>query len=1151
MFPLRLLSVLSAFLVCLVLFAAPASFAQIVTGSISGTVSDPSGALIPGAAVTLTHAATGMTRNTITDSAGDFSFGGLELGDYTITLSKPGFKTMEEKGVRLTTGDRISVGRLVLQLGAVSETISVTAEASSIQTVGADRGDLVDSRQISDLMVRGRNVTDLLQLVPGVVMDSTNDDLGGNADFYVQGSRRTSNNVAVDGVASVDMGNGYQYKMVVSQSAVAEVRVLISNYQAEFGRTSGSNIQIVTKSGTRVFHGEAAYFFRHEKLNAMNFFDNRNSIQKGRYRYNTITYNLGGPVFIPGRFNQRRDRLFFFWQQEYWPTKRSQSGSVTVPTELERGGDFSKSVDLNNRVITVRDPFSNRQAFPGNVIPAARLNADGQALLKMFPLPNFPDRNISGGRYNYVFKSDNELPKLAQTLKLDYNLNSSNTLTGTYLFFREDQTGTNGVTTANANWPQIRKTWSNHPKSLSTRYTRVLSPALLNESGFSWLAQPAWNSASEEAIRSNQRDTVGFRAGQLFPKVNPLGIVPNATFGGVTGAANLNTEGRFPLYNRYHLLSWSDNLTWTRGKHTWKAGATVEWFYRHQKKTGMTFNGAFNFGTNANNPLDAGYAYGNAILGVFNSYTETSSAGWMKVNTSSVETFVQDTWKPLRRLTFDYGLRVYWVWPITEQEGQMASFVTGRYDPALAMQLIRPAMVGGKRSGVHPVTGEVYPDAAIGAIAPGTGKLYNGMVVAADNPHYPPGMVRPSGARFGPRFGFVYDLFGKATVRGGLGVFYNRYFTEVFANNFIAQPPIAQTPTINYGEVSRLLTYAGMVYPGPANAADPGGKLPRIMNFSASIQRRLWGGVVLDVGYAGSLGRNLEWRRDLNAVPIGTSWKPESQDPTRPGTPLAGDFMRTILGYTNILTVEPAASSNYHSLQVSAKRRFARHCQFGAAWTWSKTLDYNDADNDQVTTLVPVRIWNYGLASFDRTHVLAINYLVDLPNVRATNALARGLLQGWQVSGITRFVSGAPLSVSFSGTASLDYSGTPSLNARIVVVSDPVLPKSERSFSHNFRTNVFREPARGTIGNAARTIIRGPGINNWDTALFKNFRLVERVRLQFRWELYNAFNHSQFSGLDTTARFDSATGEQINSRLSEFTSARTPRQMQLALRFTF
>jgi hypothetical protein len=1135
----------------LFLFAPSASFAQIVTGSISGAVSDASGALIPEAAVTLTHQATGRKRNSITDGAGNFTIGGLEPGAFALSVSKPGFKTIEHTGITLTTGERISVGTIVLQLGAVTETVSVTADAASIQTVGADRGDLVDSKQISDLMVRGRNVTDLVQLVPGVVFDTPADELSSSgAQFYVQGSRQTTNNVTIDGVASTDMGNGYQYKQVVSQSAVAEVRVLVSNYQAEFGRMAGSNIQIVTKSGTRSFHGEAAYFFRHEKLNAMSFFDNRLSIPRGRYRFNTVTYSLGGPLYVPGKFNRKREKLFFFWQQEYWPTKRSTSGSVTVPSDVERTGDFSKSVDLNNRLITVRDPLNNRQAFPGNIVPAARLNSDGQALLKMFPLPNFLDRNISGGRYNYVFKSDNELPKLAQTLKLDYNINPSNILTGTYLFFREDQTGSNGITTASANWPQIRKTWASHPKSLSARYTRVISPALLNEFGFAWLAQPAWNSAPENSLGANQRDMVGFRAGQFYPKANPLGIVPDASFGGVTGAANLATEGRFPLYNRYHLLNWSDNVTWTRSRHTFKAGATIERFYRHQKKA-VNFNGSFNFGTNANNPLDAGYAYGNAILGFFNSYTEASSAGWMKVNTSSVEVFAQDTWKPLKRLTLDYGLRIYWVRPITEQEGQMASFVPGRYDPSQAMQLIRPAMVNGKRQGVHPVTGDVYPDAAIGAIALGAGKLYNGMVVAANTPDYPPGMVQASGARLGPRFGFVYDLFGKATVRGGLGIFYNRYFTEVFGNNFIGQPPLVQTPTLNYGEVSKLLTSSGMIYPGAANAADPGGKLPRIMNFSMSIQRRMWSGVLLDVGYAGSLGRSLEWRRDLNAIPLGTNFKPQNQDPTQPGKPLQGAFLRPIQGYTTILQSEPAASSNYHSLQVSARRRFARHYQFGAAWTWSKTLDYNDGDNDQVTTLVPVRIWNYGLASFDRTHVLALNYLADVPNPPVSNPVLRALFRGWQLSGITRFVSGGPLGVGFSSTASPDYTGSPSISARIVVVGNPVLPKSERSFSHNFRTDVFREPSVGTVGNAARTIIRGPGINNWDAALFKNVPLTERLRLQFRWELYNAFNHTQFSAMDTTARFDSATGQQINSRLSEFTAARTPRQMQLALRLTF
>ena len=1128
-----------------------AAWGQIVSGSISGAVTDSTGAVVPMATVTLLRPDTGLVRTTTCDESGNFLLGGLEPGEYTVRASKTGFKTVEQAGIVLTTGQRLSVEGLVLDVGAVNETVSVIASAATVQIVGADRGDLVDSRQIEDLLVRGRNVTDLVQLVPGVVLDSVNDDLGGNANFYVQGSRNTSNNVTVDGVPMTDMGNGNQYKMVVSQSAVSEVRVLISNYQAEYGRMSGSNIQIVTKSGARAFHGEASYFKRHEEFNAANFFDNRVGLKPGRYRYNTFTYNFGGPLYIPGKFNRNRDKLFVFWQQEYWPTHNSTSGRVTVPTDLERAGDFSQSLDINHRLITVRDPLNNRNPFPNNAVPSSRIDRDGLALLKMFPQPNFLDRNVSGGQYNFVFVSNNDLPKLAQTLKLDYNLNPANILTGTLLYYREDQTGTNGISTASANWPQIRKTWSSHPKSLSTRYTRVISPALLNEFGFSTLSQPAWNSTSDEAVKSNLRSTVGFQAGQLFPGANPQGIVPNATFAGVTGAANIATEGRFPLYNAYYLVGWSDNLTWTRGSHTLKAGAYVEWFYRHQKKA-VTFNGAFNFGTNANNPLDAGYAYTNALLGLFNQYTETSNAGWMKVYTHSVEAFLQDTWRVNKRLTFDYGLRMYWISPITEQAGGMAAFAPGRYDPKQAMQLIQPATVGGKRVGVHPVTNEVFPDAAIGAIAPGVGRIYNGMVAAASSPDYPPGMVNASGALPGPRFGFVYNLTRNAStiVRGGLGMFYDRYRTEIFANNYIGQPPLTSTPIINYGQISTLLSSAGLIYPTAVNSADPEGKLPRITNFSLSVQRNLPGGVVLDTGYAGSLGRHLFWRRDLNVIPLGANFFPQYQDPTQPGKPLNANFERPILGYTSILQSEPGASSNYHSLQVSARRRFARHYQFGAAWTWSKTMDYNDADGDQVTTLVPVRVWNYGLASFDRTHVLALNYLVDVPRIPTQNRMGKALLHGWQLSGITRFVSGQPMAVGFTSTTGIDYTGTSSISARIVVLSNPVLPKSERDFSHNFRTSVFAPPAAGTVGNSARTILRGPGINNWDAALFKNFRLAEKLRLQLRGEAYNAFNHTQFSAFDNTARFDN-TGAQINARLSEFTTARTPRQLQFALRLTF
>ena len=305
------------------------------------------------------------------------------------------------------------------------------------------------------------------------------------------------------------------------------------------------------------------------------------------------------------------------------------------------------------------------------------------------------------------------------------------------------------------------------------------------------------------------------------------------------------------------------------------------------------------------------------------------------------------------------------------------------------------------------------------------------------------------------------------------------------------------------------------------------------------------------MGYAGSLGRHLYWRRDINPIPFGASFNPANFDPTLPGRPLPAPFLRPVRGYNDIMIMEGASSSNYHSLQTQVKRRFRQGLEFGLAWTWSKSLDFNDADTATVSPLVDVRVWNYGLAGFDRTHVLNLNYIWDVPRFGVQNAIARQVVNGWQISGITSFVSGEPLGIGYSTVTAVDTTGTPSQSARVVVTANPVLPKSERTFSHNFRTDVFRMPDQGTIGNAGKTLIRGPGINNFDVALFKNFSVRESVRLQFRWELYNVFNHTQFSGLDTTARFDTATGEQVNPRFGEFTAARNPRQMQFALRFYF
>jgi hypothetical protein len=318
-----------------------------------------------------------------------------------------------------------------------------------------------------------------------------------------------------------------------------------------------------------------------------------------------------------------------------------------------------------------------------------------------------------------------------------------------------------------------------------------------------------------------------------------------------------------------------------------------------------------------------------------------------------------------------------------------------------------------------------------------------------------------------------------------------------------------------------------------------------------SVQRDIGFKTVVDVAYAASLARHLLWNTDGNGIPLGADFLPANGDPTTPGKPLPAAFLRPIPGYNSVYTTSGGSSSNYHSLQVSAQRRFTHNLQFGAAWTWSKAMDYNDADGDTITTALPARLYYYSVAGFDRTHVVSLNYVYDLPKSPWKNPMAGRVLNDWQISGITSFQSGAPLGISVATTTNIDITGTPSITPRAYLTGNPNLPAGKRTFSQNFNTGVVQVPAVGTFGNAARSVIRGPGINNWDLALVKNVPIRERLRLQLRWEAYNAFNHTQFSTINTSANFNPATGQQINAQFGAFTAARDPRQMQMAVRLSF
>jgi len=1128
------------------------AFSQTITGSIVGSVVDPTDLPVSGAAVTLVQSATGVEREIKTDERGNFTFGILQPGEYHLSVTMPGFKKLERRGIVLSAAETLPVGALKLEVGAVADKVTVTAEGVAVQTASAERSGTVTGSQLENLMIKGRNPMSLLQLMPGVVdLQAREEKIDRNFDIFVQGNRRNANSVTVDGMVVNAIGNNFNTIVMLGQDAVAEVKVLLTNYQAEYGRSSGASINFISKSGGRDFHGLGSYFKRHEQFNANDFFNNLLSQPKPRYRYNTWNYNVGGPVTLPGRFNRNRDKLFFFWSQEFWPLKVPTAiGQLTVPTALERAGDFSQTRDLNNALIVIRDP-STGQPFAGNRIPAARLDASGLALLKLFPEPNFLDRNITGGRYNFVFQSENRIPNRLENLKLDYILNPRNTLSATVASFVDEQEGAVGIlTSGSTNWPQMTKKYRLHGQAYVLRYTRILTPSLINEFNFGFTRRPEGNSATDAEIARNQRSKVGYTAAQLYPASNPLGLIPNATFGGVTNAANLYVEGRFPFWQRINSFILTNNLTKTYGAHTIKGGIYIERLYQGSLADG-NYAGAISFARDVNNPLDSNYAYSNAALGVFATYTEPSNRVYYHFRQHGVEWFIQDNWKVTRKLTLDMGMRVHHLTPIFMSNDGLSGFDPAAYSAAKQVRLLYPARVNNQTVGLDRATGRTYPSTLVSALVPGVGDPANGMVLAGRG-GVPRSLMNDFGVLWGPRFGFAFDPFGtgRTAIRGGFGLFYNRPNMSDNSIRWATQTPIIDNPVVYYSTLAGLSSSTTYLFPQSVNGVVRNIKVPRVMNYSFSIQRRLPSSVVMDVAYVGSLGRNLMWMRNFNSIPLGANFDPANANPANPATPLASAFLRPYVGFGDINISESAASSNYHSLQVTARRRFTRGVQFGASWTWSKAMTFVDYDNNAVAVLVHPRVWNYAPATFDRTHVFKLDWLWDLPKTPWKNSLSRAVLNNWRLAGITSFVSGEPLGVSFSTTVATDITGSPTQGARVTVSGNPVLPKSERTFSRNFRTEVFGLPARGTIGNSAPRPIRGPGINNWDVTVFKDFPIREPMRFQFRTEIYNFFNHTQFRSLDTAARFD-PQGRQVNARFGEFTAARPARVMQLALRFYF
>jgi hypothetical protein len=1155
--------------------------AQGLTGQISGIITDPSGGVVSNAKIEVINEETARVVTASSDREGNFVLPQLLSGTYTLIVTAHGFKRFEQKGIILTANERLAVRHIALEVGDVSQSVTVTAEADLVQTNSGERAGLISEEQIQNIALKGRDYMGLVRLLPGVVDTANREAPGWNnlVGVTVNGSRGGTLNLTLDGVSSLDTGSQLGPYLAPGLDAIGEVKVLLTNYQAEYGRSSGGTINVVIKNGTRDFHGGGFYFKRHEQFNANEFFNNLRNIPKQRYRFNYWGGNIGGPVIIPGTgFNKNRDKLFFFFSMEYLPRRYpTRQGTLTYPSQLERNGDFSKSFDTGGRLIVIRDPVTNAP-FLDNVIPANRIDPNGQKLLNVFPLPNYvdPTRNI-----NNVFQSTVDQPRREEILRMDWNISQKTTFYARGIESYEAFKGDFNFVLASNIWPQFPISYQIKSKGLVSTLIHTFDSTLTNEFTFGVnRAVQTVDPLNQEGIDRNDRQKLGMTLPQFNPAINPLHLIPNATFAGIPNAPQLNIEQRFPFFGTNNIWNYSDNLSKIWGAHNLKAGFYLEYTTRNAARA-SAFNGTFSFDRNTNNPLDTNHPFANALLGVANSYTEADKKLDGHARYKNVEWFLQDNWKVTRRLTLDYGLRFYWIQPTLSAGDNLAFFDAKLYDASKQPALMTPYCLtanpcsGNNRVARDPVTGQTQPSVKIGTFAPGTGTAFQGMNVARES------VLNSPGIELGPRIGFAYDIFGdgKTAVRGGAGIFYDR-FNDDQVLQLVELPPNVITATANFTTIKDLLATPLSVTPAGVFGIQRDYDSPAVYNFSLGVQRDIGFHTVLDVAYVGSLSRHLLQRRSINSVAYGQRFLPASIDPTVSGgtTPLPDNFLRPYKGYADINYIEFASNSNYHALQVQANRRFSSSLSFGLSYTWSKAMDLVDGNNNNINPFIDPRVRVYGKAGFDRTHNFVVNYIYRLPGLSKywDNGFTRQVLDGWEMSGITSFISGAPSGIAYALVQARDLTGassTSGVDTRVVMIGNPVLSSDQRdkTCAHSFAStnttaratavgchlnvNSVRpptDPGDFGRGNAAKDLFRLPGTNNWDISLFKNFNLGRegRVRLQYRLEMYNAFNHTQFTGVDTTARFD-ANGNQVNALFGSYTSAANSRRIVMGLKMNF
>jgi hypothetical protein len=1160
-------------LLCLALsISHVAAIAQSAFGSISGTVTDPSGAAIPGAHVTVTNEATSTQQSTETKGAGEFVFPSLLPATYTVTAEKNGFKKLEKTGAVLVASQRLSVGVFQLSVGSTTAEVTISAEGTPIETTSSQVESTLSQTEIAALPSLGRDYMALLATLPG-----SNYVGEGNASPSF-----TSTSISFNGQKGGSVGNGTYIStngvnsswLEGSQDAapsdldtIQDIHVLQANYDAEYGRVSGSVLNITTRSGTSQFHGGLFYYFRNEDLNANDYFNKRNGQPRARYRFNTIGGTFGGPVLLPGRFKPLSQKLFFFASFDDAPsTVPNGARFYTMPTALERQGNFSQSyIPGSTTLYTVKNPATGQQ-FPGNIVPSTSIDPTMQTILnKVFPAPNFTNTAVSNGNYNYVISDSSVNPTDRVSLRFDYTPVSKLQVYGRWTRLGSGSTSRTSPGLL-VGWQNGAENYANGTQRVEAGATYTITRNLVNQvsGGYEgWWEQLKTGPSAYGQFQS--QNVLGGPFPNPYPDENPLGLLPGMNFN-IVNAADFTYEPRYPLNDYYHVYSISDGLTYLVGNHQLKFGvySDIEVSYQphHTGQWGNAGSGDFNFNSpNPNNPNDAGNPWAEALMGDYDTYTAATNRVNLNMVQRDFEFYGQDSWKVTKKLTLNYGLRFTVDLPVVNanQFGSQIDF--SQYNPADAPPLFQPVLVNGQPMTRNPLTGAIEPAAYLDSFVPNVGNPAPGSVSIANK-----SLTNSNGVLVAPRLGFAYDPFGdgKTAIRGGFGQFFapRTEWGQVYGD--VTNAPTVFYPTQYYGKVEQIAGQSGLLNPSVMQYINRSGSSPYTLQWTFGIQRELGYKTVLNTSYVANVGHHLQYTYNMNEVPYGAEFLAQNQNATS-GTPLPDDYFRPYPGYNSITNVNFENSTNYNSLQVSLTRQFSKNLTFDGAYTWSKTLSDNLAN-----TYLPTSLTYGPVIGVNRPNRLTADWVWSLPKASRlwSNWLSRSVLDNWSFSGIASFITGASDMVGAPGNSG---GCSPSNGENItgggdgykcLKSGDAVLSKGNRTFNRYFNTSVFALPesvaagaAPGSVanvGNQWNASFYDPGVENWDFSFIKKISFVEKVNGELRGDMFNAFNHPQFSAVNTSASFDPTTGAQLNTGFGQLTSDNQgPRVVQLSMRVSF